>query len=345
MLLRIIFVCLVLALPSIGAQAQILQPGEIGIFGDAEGTSDDLLYVPFQPFEVYILAFDLPGGIIAWECSVDLPDEVSVVAVEFDDPNSVNVAQPIPGSNNLNLIVGMGSGCNAYGGLVQLAKITLITYQLLEDIELACLGPAQPSSLVSPGPAYATCTNDVLPLQLAAGYLGHEGCFRIGQGLCGGLLPSRVYFQVLDTFGPPSTSVTMPFEIGRAGYPDCASEDLEVYSLSVRFEWDEAVATLADVVPVGPIAGWTKTITPIPGGVDVHVQGPLTEVTFGSPQTYLDLEFDIGPSDGQTEVSISVGLGSSSFYYTILWERAGTLGTMPVATETTSMGKLKASYR
>ena len=342
---RLIFAILTLVLFSVPAQAQLLQPGQIGIYANAEGTLTETVYIPNQPFDLYILAYDLPGGIIAWECSVQLPDSVFLVNVEYDDAASINVGQPIPGTNDLNFIVGRGSGCNAFGGLVQLAKVTLITSESFVGNELACLAASQPASLAPPVPAYATCNDDVLPLEIGAGWNGNDGCVRIGFGLCGGLLPSRVYFQLIDTFGPPATSVTMPLEIGRAGYVDCDSADLDVNNLLIRFQWDQSVGTLSDVVPTGPIAGWTRTITPIAGGVDVRVQGPFTPFT--GLQKYLDLQFDLAPSDGQTEVEMTV-LQLTSFisgYYTILWQQSGTLGTPPIPTETTSVGKLKASFR
>lgn len=48
-----------------------IQPGDVGIYFDPDGTQFSRVVIPLTPFYAYVLAFDLPGGFLGYELAVN----------------------------------------------------------------------------------------------------------------------------------------------------------------------------------------------------------------------------------------------------------------------------------
>jgi hypothetical protein len=147
---------------SAGAAHAQAEPGDLGIFADAEGTQTTLDVNPFVDFSVYAVAFDLPD-FNAYELSVGgIGDLGLIVRDEFlFGPAPLNV-----GSGPQNYIVGTGA-CVEQAGPLALVEIVLLATDPVPSDSPICVGVSDPFTLDDPLPAYNTCGNVVTAFGVA----------------------------------------------------------------------------------------------------------------------------------------------------------------------------------
>ncbi len=72
-------------LNSVGAPAAV--PGSAGMYADAAGAVSGVDVVPGVPFNVYVVAFDPPGGMLAYEVGIEgIPENVFVLMTTIFGP-------------------------------------------------------------------------------------------------------------------------------------------------------------------------------------------------------------------------------------------------------------------
>lgn len=156
-LLWMILLSMTLAASTAFAQAD---PGDLGVFFDPLGTQSVASYPGSMVFNMYVVAFDTPGNIFAYEGSITY-DHVSMILLSaiFSGPGPINI-----GSSE-NWIVGAG-GCIPGAGPVVLVSFQFFLLVPVVD-SLVCLGPSVPSSFLPPTPGYLDCANVLLPFGVA----------------------------------------------------------------------------------------------------------------------------------------------------------------------------------
>jgi hypothetical protein len=133
------------------------QPGDLGVFFDAAGTTTSIEgVVAFASVNFYVIAFEVPGGLREYEFSVDLPPGVIVLAGRI-----------LPGPGCVDVDTGDDNYIIVCDDCLTAPAQSLVTYQ--QAVFLAapppdsqiCLGPATPSSGPAmgwpPAPIYDTC--------------------------------------------------------------------------------------------------------------------------------------------------------------------------------------------
>ena len=148
-----LFVVLI-SLSLAGAQALAQDPGDIGLFFDVEGTQPTGPIVAAVPFHLYLVAFDVPGGIAGYEGSLALPPALTLLSATF---------YPIGTSINVgtvdNWAVGTGDCLPAVGPTL-LVDFFLLDLAPVDDI-IFTIGPAIPSSFDPPSIGYVDCNFDL----------------------------------------------------------------------------------------------------------------------------------------------------------------------------------------
>ncbi len=336
---RFLTLYLLVSLP-LGAHASILQEGEIGVFGDAEATQIEAAFEVGVPFAVHIVARPGPLGMTAWETSISFPSEFLLLNVEFESSTSIDV-----GIGDNNLIIGIGDGCQTgnANGLVPLAKVWLLQFQYGVGGSL-CLGASSPSSVGSSGPAFSNCLNQVAPMNLAS-----NGCVRLGTGLCEGVLLARTALGFEDVDGTAGAVLPMDFQGFSFDFLDCVGQRGNLTTFEVDISWDPAVATLASVVPKDIPTDWTLSSTIGVGVASLTLSGgnpfPI-DANFTLPQSFATLNWQTSSTPGATVVRIDHS--ELNFVYggtgPITTSFGGSLSTMPVATDQTSFGAVKARF-
>lgn len=142
---------LAVATPSVAQDA-----ADLGIFFDPGATQGTTSVNPYQPFDCYVLTFDV-GDISAFEFEVlyDQGPGLTVLERNFND-GALNV-----GSQD-NYIVGMGS-CYNGSGWFQLVHFQagFFNGNNPDDFTL-CLAPSRPSSFPNdPRPGYVDCSDNL----------------------------------------------------------------------------------------------------------------------------------------------------------------------------------------
>ena len=138
------------------------EPGDAGIFADAAGTQTTLDVLPNVPYFVYAVAFDLDGGLLAYEVGLDgVPVGTFALSTTLFGPAPLNVGD----ANTFNYIVGTG-GC-----VDQAGALPLVTWNFLSTV-----APADDTALVLRGtnlssfdgvPGYAKCDESIATFGVA----------------------------------------------------------------------------------------------------------------------------------------------------------------------------------
>ena len=152
-------VCLTVSLATI-ARAQ--DPGDAGVFADSLGTVTTLDVLPGEPFDIHVVAFELPE-IAAYEGSLQgLPANVIVLAFQYIAPQLFTPYDP------LNFIVG-ANGCVTRDSRYLLGTWTLLSMDPVPDDTAVILSAANPSSTDLEGrPGYALCDLEtIVPFGIA----------------------------------------------------------------------------------------------------------------------------------------------------------------------------------
>ena len=144
----LLFVAL-LTLSLAGTQAFAQDAGDIGLFFDAGGTQTTGPVLPSLPFHLYVVAFDVPGGIAGYEGSLAFPATITLLSATFQPPGAINVGTPD------NWAVGTGMCLPAVGPtlLIDFFFLPIVT----GDDLIFTIGPGFPSSFDPPAIGYADC--------------------------------------------------------------------------------------------------------------------------------------------------------------------------------------------
>ena len=89
------------------AQAQQPEPGDLAMFADAEGTMTTLDVTPGVAFDVFAVAFDVPGGLKAYELGISGVEDLGLFQLGFElfGPAPLNIGS----AQDRNFIVGTGA--------------------------------------------------------------------------------------------------------------------------------------------------------------------------------------------------------------------------------------------
>ncbi len=172
----LLFVAL-LSLMLAGTQALAQDPGDVGLFFDVGGTETTGPVETSIPFHLYLVAFDVPGGISAYEGSLAIPPNIDLLgAVFYPTATSINVG------TNENWAVGTGECLPAVGP-------TLLVDFLLWDPDsnsdpgddlIFTIGPSSPSSFDPPVIGYVTCNLEPLTFGVAVDGGGYPDNSAVG---------------------------------------------------------------------------------------------------------------------------------------------------------------------
>lgn len=146
-------------------------PGDIGVFFDAGGTQTTGAVVLGVEFDLYIVAFDIPIGILSYEGSLQRDPTIMLMDHQLFPASSFNVGTPE------NWIVGTGACFPIFGPTV-LQTLTFVSFAPDMADQLFSIGPATPSSFLPAAPGYMDCGNNFLPFGFAQSGNGiyPDGC-------------------------------------------------------------------------------------------------------------------------------------------------------------------------
>ena len=154
-----------------GTPPTVTASGEIGLFFDADGTRTGVLGVASDSYlDMYVIAFEAPGGIKAFEFEVSCDENVYVLFESMILPPGFQAIQ-IGTSQSVNA-VSLGD-CLEVSGPTVLAQFRLFVTADLNESPV-CLGPSGISCTVGlTGPAYISCLDSCDWRQF---YPAYSGC-------------------------------------------------------------------------------------------------------------------------------------------------------------------------
>jgi hypothetical protein len=132
------------------------QPGDLGVFFDAEGTQTGRVgVVAFSPFNLYVTVFDVPGGMEAYEFAIQMP------AGAIGSGGRVLPAGATDfGAGDDNFIVGTGGICRGQTGPSQLVTYNGVLFlSAVASNVPVCLVGGSPSSFPNGAPGYLVCNS------------------------------------------------------------------------------------------------------------------------------------------------------------------------------------------
>jgi len=166
-LLLVTLISLAMAAGPVFGQA----PGDIGVFFDTGGTQTTGAVILGVEFDLYIVAFDIPLGIVSHEGSIERDPDILLVGHQLFPASSFNVGTPE------NWIVGTG-GCFPIFGPTVLQTLTYVSFDPVMEDQIFSIGPSTPSSFSPAAPGYLDCGDNLLPFGLAQSGNGYypDGC-------------------------------------------------------------------------------------------------------------------------------------------------------------------------
>jgi hypothetical protein len=167
----IILLMTLLSLPLAAGSVFGQEPGDIGVFFDAGGTQTARSIVAGVPFDIYVVAFEIPIGILSHEGSIQRDPAHLLLGNQFYPPSSFNLGTPE------NWIVGTGICFPIFGPTV-IQTLQYVSFAASLEDQLFCIGPSTPSSFSPAAPGYGDCADVHLPFGLAASGNGlyPDGC-------------------------------------------------------------------------------------------------------------------------------------------------------------------------
>ncbi len=146
-------------------------PGDIGVFFDAGGTLTTGAVVLGVEFDLYIVAFDIPNGILSHQGSLQRDPAILLMGHQLFPPSSNNAGTAE------NWLVATGACFPIFGPTV-LQKLTYVSFVPVLDDQLFIIGPSTPSSFSPAAPGFMDCGNNLLPFGLAQSGSGNypDGC-------------------------------------------------------------------------------------------------------------------------------------------------------------------------
>jgi hypothetical protein len=333
-------------------------PGDIGIYMDQLGAEPTGVVKHFIPFDVYVLGFDLPGGVQGYEYSVHIPAFFTVLESVLLD--GINVGA------DLNVIHGL-AGCLDGTGVVQLQRLQMGVFvpgadqPSLADLSV-CIGASTPSSL-SALPSWLDCAGSLNAFGAAQNGGGRypNGCLILNPTLPG-CCPTHGYdFVIEDTLAPAGADVSVPvsfLEFIERPCPEPPSPSktscTSPYYTGLRFDLEFDPAVLSWQTVEGSFSGellFTSTQTG-PGAVHVEFGWSLDDTTLLSVarppgEALARLGFKMAPTGGTARVLISGIVADNQWgsYSRTFSDTSFLVSDDPaVATERASFGSLKARY-
>jgi len=130
----------------------------LGAFFDTGATQTTLSVSPFEPFNIYFIAQNVPIGIAGYEFLVNVPPEIQLLSATAypDEFNTLDIDSSLEG-----FIVGIGGACLTGSGPIILAEVSCWATQQVAGLEI-WVGPSVPSSFGGTAPGYAECGTLVL---------------------------------------------------------------------------------------------------------------------------------------------------------------------------------------
>jgi len=162
-----------LSLMLAGTQALAQDPGDIGLFFDVGGTQTTGPVLASVPFHLYLVAFDVPGGIAGYEGSLDFPANITLLSATF-----YPIGTAINVGTNDNWAVGTGDCLPAVGPTL-LVDFFFLDLDPVDDI-IFTLGPAMPSSFDPPVFGYVDCNLEIHPFGVAVDGGGYPANSAVG---------------------------------------------------------------------------------------------------------------------------------------------------------------------
>lgn len=151
------------------------EPGDAGIFGDPAGTLTTANPAPFAPAFLYVVAFDVPGGVFAYEAGTQdlVAAGATILGATFAGPGPLNVGDNAAG----NFIVGAG-GCVDAQGPITLVSVNFLLFAPPAADTAICLRGTTPSSFDGGLPGYSDCDARIFPFGVATNGQGiyPDGC-------------------------------------------------------------------------------------------------------------------------------------------------------------------------
>jgi hypothetical protein len=146
------------------------QAGDLGVFFDPAGTQTGRTgVVPFVGFNLYVVAFDVPGGMEAYEFTIQMPAGAIVSAGRVLPAGATDFG---PGDDNW--IVGTGGICRGQTGAFALATyngVLFLSGPVANDVPV-CLVGSSPSSFPNGAPGYLACNSPGDLRNFGAAYTG-----------------------------------------------------------------------------------------------------------------------------------------------------------------------------
>lgn len=144
-------------LATAGAAYGQAQPGDLGVFFTATPTTgadivehDVVVFAPVA--DIFVVSFDVPGGMEAYEFSLQLPVGLLVTGGRILPAGATDY-----GAGDDNWIVGLGGACVGASGTFVLVRYAEPLFLAPPGNDLPiCLGPAFPNNLVH-SPDYLVC--------------------------------------------------------------------------------------------------------------------------------------------------------------------------------------------
>ena len=133
-------------------------PRDVGVYFDPNGDVCTVDPLPFTfDLEFWVLAFDLDGGIEAYEFGLDIDPRITVLSSSMVHAgNPINVGQA-----PADWIVGIGA-CLDGSGVFPLVEYTWGYVDPGATDMTICLRASSPSSFVPPLPGYLQCTGSLV---------------------------------------------------------------------------------------------------------------------------------------------------------------------------------------
>lgn len=273
--------------------------GCVGVFFDLAGTQLTTAVNSFVPFSFYLMAFNPPGGILAWELSNVMSPQILVTS------RSLPSGATDFGAGEENWIVGTGGTCYPEN-----AKKILVTYSALllapsTDLTL-CLGPANPTTFPgSWGPGYLGC---FVPSDLRTFTPCVVNCDE--QPRCAVVNPVATYpctgieIAAGHRTGTFDSFVDVPITIQRHDFAKAGDVD-QLAGMDLTFSWDPAVGSVyaVDLAPVSE--GWSMEFNATPGVVRVSMASlaPISTPQVATP--LLSLRYQLSSTTGSTPITIT----------------------------------------
>ena len=132
------------------------EPGDLGVFADPVELTTTLDVTPFVNQVLYVVAFDTPGDIKAYEFGLDFGGTAPIkISDQFTGPGPLNFG------SGYDYLVGAG-GCVSGAGAVQLAAITVLFVAPPAADTSVCIGGVELTSFPPDGaPGWSNCNDEL----------------------------------------------------------------------------------------------------------------------------------------------------------------------------------------